>query len=149
MKQVMIVDDHAQLRAVVRTFLERKADLVVVADTGDSTEAVSLVYQFQPDVLLVDLMMRPLSGLEIIRQVRALNLPRYICILVLTVHLEEELLEEAYRLGANGYVLKDKATEDLLEAIDVVCSGGTYTSPAVSYLLEAEKKQQPKTLMGI
>lgn len=140
------MDDHPQIRNLVRAFLEMNGDITVVADTDNGEEAVHLVSQFHPDVILVDLMMRPIDGLEVIRRVRALDLPYYVCILALTVYAQENFLEDAYRSGADGYLLKDKATEELLQAIDVVCSGGKYTSPIIPDILARQKGNDQKGL---
>ncbi|MDI3326984.1 MAG: response regulator transcription factor [Alicyclobacillaceae bacterium] len=118
---VLLVDDHALFRQGVRTILETSPDLSVVGEAANGKQAVELYPELRPDVVLMDIRMPVMSGLEAIRQLRALD-PKA-KILILTVSEEDEDLFEAIRAGANGYLLKNVDPDELISSIRKVARG--------------------------
>ena len=136
MTTIVLADDHALVREGLRTVLGGEDDWSVVGEAADGLQAVELVTQFQPDVLIVDLMLPALSGLEVIRQVNK-GVPRT-HIVALSMHADESYVLAALRSGASAYVLKDVSSTDIIQAIREVLAGRRYLSPPLSqYALEA------------
>jgi DNA-binding NarL/FixJ family response regulator len=118
------------VRAGIRALLERIRDVEVIAEAGDGPEALSLIRTLRPDVVLLDIAMPGLSGLDVLRQV-ASQYPE-IRVIVLTVHENEEYAEHAIRAGALGFLPKSAASAELELAIRTVADGGQYLSPEIS-----------------
>ena len=127
---IVLVDDHPVVRQGVRTVLEGRADYVVVGEAEDGLAALALVAALTPDLLILDLMLPGLNGLEVTRRVRATH-PRT-QVLLLSLHSQEPYVLEALRAGAAGYVLKSAPTAVLLEAVQTVVGGGRYLSPPLT-----------------
>lgn len=123
MIRIVLADDHTVVREGFRMVLETQNDFLVVGEACGGLEAISLVEQLRPDVLVVDLMMPGINGLEVVRQVRKLTHT-----VVLTMHDHEAYVLEALRNGAFGYVLKDATTKELLEAVRKAAAGQRYLS---------------------
>lgn len=138
---LVLADDHIVVRQGLRALLESQPAIHVVGETGDGLEAVELVEQLRPDVLVVDLMMPGLSGLEVTRQVRQ-RFPNT-RIVILSMHSGEPYVMEALRNGAEGYVLKASSAADLTQAVHDVMEGRRYLSPPLS--LEAVELFTQKT----
>ncbi len=130
MTTVVLADDHPVVRRGLRAMLEAEADLTVVGEAGDGIEALRLTERLKPEVLVVDLMMPGMTGLEVMRQIAA-RLPRT-QIVVLSVYDGEAYVREALRGGAGGYVLKEASPTDLVAAVRAVAAGQRYLSPALS-----------------
>ena len=120
--RVLIVDDHQLTRAGLAAILAREPDLEVVGEAGNGLEAVSLTRTLEPDLVLMDIRMPDLNGLEATRQLKESN-PRT-SVLLLSMFDDPDLLVEAVEAGAAGYVLKDAPIEDLRHAVREVLSGG-------------------------
>jgi two-component system response regulator NreC len=131
--RILIVDDHAVLRAGLRMLLEAEPDMEVVGEAGDGAEALSRVLELAPDVALLDVTMPDVDGLEVLRRVRE-GSPRT-RVLMLTMHDDEGYLREALAGGSSGYVLKRAADIELLSAIRAVHRGGTYLHAAHTKVL--------------
>ena len=123
MIRIVLADDHTVVREGFRMVLETQDEFQVVGEARDGLEAIRLVEQLKPDVLVVDLMMPGINGLEVVRQVRKLTRT-----VVLTMHDHEAYVLEALRNGAYGYVLKDATTRELVEAIQKAAIGQRFLS---------------------
>jgi DNA-binding NarL/FixJ family response regulator len=128
--RVLIADDHAVLRQALRLLLEMHDEVEVVADVGDGREAVEVALRLQPDVVLMDLAMPELNGVEATRQLTQRS--RQIRVLILTGYADDERVLEALRAGAHGYVIKRSDVNELLLAIQSVHRGNPYISAAVA-----------------
>jgi two-component system, NarL family, response regulator LiaR len=131
--RVALADDHAVVRQGLRTFLELQDDVEVVGEAADGAEAVELVARAEPDVVLLDLVMPRLDGIEAIKQIRA-RCPAT-RILVLTSFADDRTVLPAVRAGAAGYLLKDVQPPELVAAIRTVHSGEALLAPAVATML--------------
>jgi len=128
--RVLIVDDHAILRDALRRLLELQPEVEVVGDASSGREAIASTEQLMPDVVLMDMVMPGLTGLEATRQIRK-RFPKT-RVLILTGYMEDEQIVSALRAGAAGYVVKRSDTEELLLGIQSVHRGNTYFSAAIS-----------------
>jgi DNA-binding NarL/FixJ family response regulator len=131
--RVIIADDHAVVRQGIRSVLEEGGGLQVVAEAADGGEALALVEEHGPDVVLLDVSMPGKTGLEVAKELREAG--REIGILVLSMHDEPEYVLEAVRAGADGYVLKDVAPAELRDAVTAVRDGREYFSARVTHQL--------------
>lgn len=128
--KILLGDDHAVLRAGLRVLLNAEADIEVVGEAADGEEVVQKVELLHPDLILLDLTMPKLSGIECIDQI--LQITPETKILVLTMHDDEEYLKAVLRAGAKGYVLKKAADVELLSAIRTVSGGGMFIYPSMA-----------------
>ena len=131
--KVLLADDHAMMRAGLRSLLEDVEGVEVVAETGDGRQAVELIATHQPDVAILDITMPGLNGIEVAAAVRASS-PRT-RILMLSMHAEEGFVARALRAGVAGYLLKDSAPDELKVALRALSRGDSYLSPAISRLV--------------
>jgi two-component system response regulator NreC len=128
--KVVLADDHTMVRAGVKALLEGSPGIQVVGEAADGREAVKLAARLAPDVVVMDVAMPKLNGIEAARQIRR---DRAECrIIMLSMHEDRQYIFEALRAGAGGYVLKDAAFSELVNAIRTVTGGQTYLSPAVA-----------------
>jgi DNA-binding NarL/FixJ family response regulator len=134
--RVLIADDHAVVRQGLRTFLELQEDIEVVGDAADGEAALAGVERHEPDVVLMDLVMPGVGGVEAIRRLRELRPETRV--LVLTSFLDDEKLFPAVRAGAAGYLLKDIEPTELVRAIRTVADGEALLHPAVAARLMEE-----------
>ncbi|PZR75887.1 MAG: DNA-binding response regulator [Chthoniobacterales bacterium] len=128
--RVLLADDHALVRAGIRSLLEKIPSVEVVAEANNGREALELVTSKQPDLVLMDIAMAELGGLEALP--RVLKSFPAIKVIILSAHANEEYVIRALRGGASGYMLKDVATAELELAIASVMQGKTYLSPTIS-----------------
>lgn len=131
--RIVLVDDHVLVRDGLRKILESRHGWQVVGEAGDGREAVRRVTELKPDVVVLDLAMPHLSGIEAIQQIA--RRVASVRILVLSMHAEEVYVTRALRAGAHGYLLKDSAATDLLSAVTAVAEGKSFFSPAVSRVM--------------
>jgi two-component system response regulator NreC len=131
--RLLIADDHTIVRSGVRLLLEAEPDIEVVGEAIDGFEALALAEQLQPDVILMDVGMPGMDGLEATRQIKA-RWP-HISVLVLTMHRQDEYFFEMLKAGASGYVLKGAETGDLLSAVRVVSGGEIFLHPTLTQRL--------------
>lgn len=130
---ILIVDDHPIVRDGLRTVLETEADFVVVGEASSGAEALRLVRELSPDVLLLDLEMPNGDGVETLRRLREVGL--VLPTLIFTAFDEDERIIDAVRAGANGYLLKGAPRDELFNAVRVIGSGGSLLQPAVAVRL--------------
>src|SRR5678815_1843314 len=139
--RVLIVDDHTMVRESLVSVLQADGEVQVVAQAADGIEAIEKAMQTRPDVVIVDLSMPRLGGLEVVRRLReALPATR---VLVLTMHKEDEYVLQAVRAGASGYLVKDSAAAELLAAVRSLHAGRGYFGPQAAMTL-AEQLQHPE-----
>jgi DNA-binding NarL/FixJ family response regulator len=127
---VLLADDHTVVRQGLRLLLETQRDIVVVGEAGDGREAVQLTKKLQPDIIVLDVAMPTLNGLEAARQIRR-DIPQT-KVLVLSTYSDDEYVQQLIEEGAAGYLIKQTAATDLLKAIREVHKGNAYFSPAIS-----------------
>ncbi|MGD9241005.1 MAG: response regulator transcription factor [Desulfobacterales bacterium] len=148
--RIALAEDHTILREGLRALLSADPDFEIIGEAADGREAVRIVEKQIPDLILMDLSMPRMTGMDAIREIKK----RYpqTKIIALTVHKTEEYLRTTLKAGADGYVLKDATHDELVMAIESVLKGKTYLSPGVSgkviegYLEGKERRMPPSTL---
>jgi DNA-binding NarL/FixJ family response regulator len=131
--KVMVVDDHRVVRAGLVAFLKQSPGLTVVGEAGNGEEAVALAAALQPDVVLMDMQMPVMNGVEATRQIKG-RWPQ-IEVLVLTTYDDDELIWGGLQAGAKGYLLKDAPPEELVRGIETVASGRSLLPPEIAMKL--------------
>jgi two-component system response regulator NreC len=131
--RILLVDDHAILREGIRALLENEPDMAVIGEAEDGRTAVRLVCQLKPDVVLMDIALPLLNGLEATRQIKH-DCPG-VKVLILTMHENDEYIHQALANGAMGYILKDATARELLDAIHAIQRGEAILSPAITRLV--------------
>ena len=124
MKRIVIADDHEVVRSGLRAIVEMRADLVVSGEASDGEQALALVIETRPDVLIVDYSMPLMNGIEVSRRLAAMHIR--VEVLILTMHESEELLTEAILAGVRGFLFKSDAKEHLMSAIDALLERRPY-----------------------
>jgi DNA-binding NarL/FixJ family response regulator len=128
--RVLLVDDHALVRAGIRSLLQELPDVEVVAEASDGAQALQIAEREQPDVVLMDIAMKGMNGLEAAAKLRERQ--PGVKVVILSMHTSEEYVLLALRAGAAAYLIKDSATAELGLALNSVMRGETYLSPAIS-----------------
>ena len=128
--RIVIADDHSLIRKGLRTIIELESDMQVIGEAGDGKELLEFLAREQPDMVIMDISMPNLNGIDAIGRVLALY--PGIRILILTMHRNSQYFYNAVAAGAHGYLIKDDSDTELLTAIDTVRSGKTYISPQLS-----------------
>jgi two-component system, NarL family, response regulator NreC len=129
-KKVVIAEDHTIIREGLIALLTIEGGYEIVGEAGNGIDAIRRAEQMAPDILLIDLSMPLMTGIEAIREIKKRN--PAIKILALTVHESEEYIQETLRAGADGYVLKDADSEELIRAMKTTLEGRAFLSPAIS-----------------
>jgi DNA-binding NarL/FixJ family response regulator len=132
---VLIADDHGVLRGGIRSLLKAEPDMQVVGEAGDGVDALRLAAELSPNVLLADISMPPPTGIEVAQQLRQTH--PAIHVLVLTMHEDVMLVQEALRVGAAGYIIKRAVESELINAIRTVAAGQTYVYESLRYVAPA------------
>jgi len=131
--KVLLVDDHAIVRQGLRSLLENKAKVNVIAEASEGREAVKLAAELSPDLVIMDIAMPGLNGLEALLQMKMLqHTPK---VIILSMHVEENYVVRALKAGASGYVYKGSAFDDLELAMKAISRNEVFLSPAVSQVL--------------
>ena len=131
--RILLADDHNIMRRGLRLLLERQPGFEVVGEAADGRQAVERAEATKPDVVVLDIAMPNMSGIEAAQRIRA-SLP-HVAILILSMHSDEGYVLRALKAGAKGYLLKDSAENDLIEAIKAVSGGKACFSPEISKIL--------------
>jgi DNA-binding NarL/FixJ family response regulator len=138
---IIIADDHPVFRAGVRHIIESGSNMQVIGEAGDGIEAVELIENLNPNVAVLDIDMPKCNGIQTARTLRERNIS--VAIIILTMYSEEDFFNEVMELGVKGFVLKDNATNDILNAIKTVAEGKHYITPILSgYLIRRNEKNQ-------
>lgn len=133
MMRILIADDHRLIRRGLQTLIEGEPDFVLVGEAGDSAETLRLAEELRPDIVLLDISMPGIGGIEITRRLHAVQ--PALRILILTVHEDESILREALRAGALGYIVKRAADGELLDALRCVARGDPYVHNSMTRAL--------------
>lgn len=134
--KIMIADDHSMIREGLKQLLELEGDFEVIAEACDGVECLEKLLTVKPDVLLLDINMPNMNGLEVLQKMKDKRMK--VKVLVLTVHNEVEYLLKAVNIGVNGYLLKDSESVELKKAILAVVNGDDYIQPSLIPLLNAK-----------
>ena len=141
--RVLLADDHAIVRRGLRSLLEAEPGLTVVGEAADGLEALRLCEDLEPDVVILDIGMPKLNGIEVAARTQKLKRPPQV--IILSMHADESYIMRALSAGARAYLLKDATDEDLLPAVRTVAAGKPYFSPAVSAVLVEDYVRQLQT----
>lgn len=127
--KVMLADDHILMREGIKKLLEFDGSIEVIEQASDGLECLQKLENINPDILLLDINMPKMNGIEVLEELKEKDSP--LKVLILTVHSEVEYLVKAVDIGANGYILKDSGSEELKRAIDTVINNDTYIQPSL------------------
>jgi len=131
--KILLADDHTILRTGLRSLLEREPNLQVIAEAEDGRTAVELAHKLSPDVVLMDISMHDLNGIEATRQITGRS-PK-IKVIILSIHSGQKFVAEVFKAGASGYLLKDCDLSEILYAIRTVMTNETYVCPQIATIL--------------
>ncbi len=147
MIRVLIAEDHQMVRAGIRALLEKAGDLEILGEAGNGQEAVEMAEKLKPDVLVMDIMMPRLNGIQAAARLRELKLPTQI--ILLSMYSDEGLVHQALQSGVRGYVLKSSVSEELLWAIQAAARNEPYLSgPISSIVVESALNPNPANASG-
>ncbi|MCM1125600.1 MAG: response regulator transcription factor [Lachnospiraceae bacterium] len=127
--KVMLADDHVLMREGIKHLLEFDGSIEVIEEANDGIECLEKLKHKRPDILLLDINMSDMNGIEVLEELKRMNDP--LKVLMLTVHSEVEYLVKAIDIGADGYILKDSGSQELKQAIDVIMGGESYIQPSL------------------
>lgn len=142
---IVIADDHPIVRQGLRQIIENQPDLNVMGEASDGEKTLAIIKELKPDILILDIDMPKMDGLEVLRLMRQQNI---LCdVILLTFHKNEDFFNEAVELGAKGYVLKDGAVNEIVESIRTVANGQNYVSQSLTSFLfkKVWKKRESKS----
>ena len=150
--RVLLVDDHAVVRTGLHMLLGQEEDIEIVGEAGSGREALNSIEPLQPDLVLMDIGLPDMTGIEVTRQVKQ-TWPN-VAVVALTIHEDEEYFFQMLQAGANGYVPKRAAPEELLTALRTAATGGVYLYPSLAKLLvrdylAGERETPPGALDGL
>jgi len=133
MIRVLIAEDHLMVRAGIRALLEKAGDIHVLGEASNGQEAVEMTESLKPDVLIMDIMMPRMNGIQAAENIREKRLPTYI--LLLSMYSDEGFVHQALQCGVKGYVLKSSVSDELIWAVHAVANGKTYLSSPISEIV--------------
>ena len=140
---IILADDHAMFREGVRKIIERIEGAIISGEVNDGLELLELLKRSSPNLVILDISMPNLRGLEAIREIKKTY--SQVKVLVLTMHKKREFLRQALRDGADGFLLKEDAGSELIRAVQTVRNGGKYLSPLLSSVLTSLAVEEDKT----
>ena len=138
--RILLADDHTILRTGLRLVLEREPDFAVIAEASNGREALEAADRHRPDIVIMDIGMPILNGIEATKRINATH--PAIAVIILSVHSDEGYILRALKAGARGYLLKDSAETDLIHAVRAVAAGKAFFSPLVSKVLADDYLRQ-------
>jgi DNA-binding NarL/FixJ family response regulator len=138
--RILLADDHTLMRNGLRLLLERQSDLEVIGEASDGREAVDFAEAHRPDVIIMDIAMPQLNGVEATRQI--VNRNPSTAVAILSMHSDESYVIRSLKAGARAYLLKDSAEADLIAAIGAITAGKSFFSPVVRRLLKEDYMHQ-------
>jgi DNA-binding NarL/FixJ family response regulator len=141
---VLIAEDHLMVRAGIRALLEKAGDIHVMGEASNGQEAIEMTEALKPDVLIMDIMMPRMNGIQAAENIREMKLPTYI--LLLSMYSDEGFVHQALQHGVKGYVLKSSVSDELLWAVRTVAGGKTYFSSPISEIV-AESTGNPRSTL--
>ena len=133
MIRVLIAEDHLMVRAGIRALLEKAGDIHVMGEASNGQEAIEMTEALKPDVLIMDIMMPRMTGIQAAENIREMKLPTYI--LLLSMYSDEGFVHQALQCGVKGYVLKSSVSDELLWAVRAVANGKTYLSAPIAEIV--------------
>lgn len=133
MIRVVIAEDHLMVRAGIRALLEKAGDIHVMGEAGNGQEAIEMTQELVPDVLVMDIMMPRMNGIQAAENIRTLKLSTNI--LILSMYADEGFVHKALQSGVKGYVLKSSVSDELIRAVRAVANGQTYLSSPISEII--------------
>lgn len=131
--RVVLADDHVFVRDGIKSLLETEDNIIVVGEGTDGLEALKIVEENKPDLLIVDIRMPHLTGIEVVEKLRSQN--NFVKVIVLSMHESEEYVLKSIKAGADGYLLKGSSKEEFLKALHTVANGGKYFTGDISSIL--------------
>jgi two-component system nitrate/nitrite response regulator NarL len=147
--RVVLADDHVFVRDGIKSLLENEANIEVVGEAIDGADALEVVAASKPDLLIVDIRMPHLTGIEVVEKLRSEN--NAVKIIMLSMHESEEYVLKSIKAGADGYLLKGSSKEEFLKALHIVSAGGKYFSGDISSILISQLTNtslEPKQNLG-
>lgn len=144
---VMIADDHSMIREGIKQLLELGGEFKVIAEAADGVECMNKLEEMIPDILLLDINMPNMNGLEVLQKIKEKKIK--VKVLVLTIHSEVEYLLKAVDIGVNGYLLKDSESAELKKAIHTVVNGESYIQPSLIPVLNSKMVDRDKDTLKI
>jgi two-component system, NarL family, response regulator NreC len=141
--RILLADDHGILRAGLRNLLNAEPDLEVIGEAADGIQALELAEQSRPDLILMDISMPNMGGIELLQHLRGRQNPSKV--LMMTVHEDDSLLKKAIRAGASGYLVKRAAESELINAIRTVMEGDIYIHPSMTRALLRDLVPEPSS----
>lgn len=147
--RVVLADDHVFVRDGIKSLLENEANIEVVGEATDGLEALKVVETCKPDLLILDIRMPNMTGIEVVEKLRSQN--NLVKIVMLSMHESEEYVLKSIKAGADGYLLKGSSKEEFLKALQTISNGGKYFSGDISSILigqltNSNSLQQPKQI---
>jgi two-component system response regulator NreC len=127
--RILLVDDHWEVRERLRIILMKEADFELIGEAADGSEAVEALKRLHADVVIMDLNLPEISGIKTARQILADR--SYAKVIIVSMQSDPHYVKETFKTGVTGYLLKDCAFEELVEAVHTVVDGGTYVSPEI------------------
>lgn len=131
--RVVLADDHVFVRDGIKSLLENEVNITVVGEATDGLEALTLIDELKPDLLILDIRMPNMTGIEVVEQLRSKS--NFVKIVMLSMHESEEYVLKSIQAGADGYLLKGSSKEEFLKAVHTVSNGGKYFSGDISSIL--------------
>lgn len=131
--RIILADDHALLRSGLKMLIESRSDLEVIGTAGNGADTLNLLRNTPADILVLDLSMPGMDGIECLKEIKSRSLP--ICVIILTMHEDENYMQEVIKAGAHAYITKNSVDTEIFAAIDAVSKGKIYLTPEHTQLL--------------